>query len=99
MPLAVVGWPDVMVALIAGLPAIISAIVALRVHREIQTPNGNTIGTQVEQSQRTALASNYRLQAIGNGLDVEMPEAAAHEEARVEELNTMQTRKSKHKHG
>ncbi len=51
---AVVGWPDVLVALIAGLPGIIAAVAALLVRREVKTPNGDTLAHNVQQLQATA---------------------------------------------
>ncbi len=45
-----IGWPDVMIALIAGLPAIIGAVTALLVRRSISTPSGERIGTVVEKA-------------------------------------------------
>jgi hypothetical protein len=82
--LAAVGWPDVGIALIAGLPGIIAAFAALSVRQSVKTPSGTSVGKQVENMHHTALANNYRLQALGDGFDVPMPEKASREEARIE---------------
>lgn len=58
---AVVTWPDVALALIAGMPGIIAAVAALRVHAKIKTPSGTPIGQQVEDVQHVALANHYQL--------------------------------------
>lgn len=45
-----VDWTQVLVALIAGLPAILSAFFAFRIRRAIQTPSGDPIGHVAERS-------------------------------------------------
>lgn len=87
MPLASIGWPDVMIALIAGLPGIIAAIAALRVHGAIKTPSGTPIGKQVEATHHVALGNNYRLRSVTGDLGAETPPRAADEEAKVPELD------------
>jgi hypothetical protein len=52
--LAVVGWPDVAIALIAGLPGIIAAVAALLVRHEVRTSNGYTLAQTVEDTQKNA---------------------------------------------
>jgi hypothetical protein len=49
-----VGWPDVLVALIYGLPAIIAAVTALAIRREVRTKNGHTLAETVEQAEHHA---------------------------------------------
>lgn len=61
---AAVDWTNVLVALIAGLPAIIGAIYSGRVHRQIRTPSGPSIGKQVEHANVSAIANNQLLSAI-----------------------------------
>lgn len=56
-----VGWPDVFIALIAGLPAIIAALTTIHVRRLLKTPSGAPIGKQVEDTQQVALANHYAL--------------------------------------
>jgi hypothetical protein len=58
-----IDWTNVLVALIAGLPAIIAAVGVLLVHQKIKTPSGKSIGKQVEDTLHTALANNLHLQA------------------------------------
>lgn len=59
-----IDWTQVLVALIAGLPAILAAIFAGLIHRQIKTPSKRPIGQQVEDVLHTALANNYHLQLI-----------------------------------
>ena len=61
MLLAAVDWTQVLDSAILALPAIIAAIYAGRVHREIRTPSGPSIGEQVERSHLTAIANNLLL--------------------------------------
>jgi hypothetical protein len=58
-----INWTNVIVALIAGLPAIIAAVLAGLVHRQVATPSGTSIGKQVEGSHLTAIANNHLLAA------------------------------------
>ena len=59
--LAAIDWTNVLVALIAGLPAIIAAIFAGSVHRQVKTPSGKSIGHVVEYAHDTAIANNMLL--------------------------------------
>ena len=52
-----VDWTQVLVALIAGLPAILSAVFAFILMRRTKTPSGASIGTQVEQANQLASAN------------------------------------------
>lgn len=81
-----VDWTNVLVALIAGLPAIIAAFAAILVHRQIQTPSGTSIGKQVEGVLHTALANNYHLRAIGGTVNAPDPPEAQAEAAQVADL-------------
>lgn len=58
---AAIDWTNVLVALIAGLPAIIAAIFAGLVHNQVRTPSGKSIGQQVEGAHLTAIANNWLL--------------------------------------
>ena len=87
MPLATIGWPDVAIALVAGLPAIISAWAALHVKQQIKTPSGTAIGKQIESTHHVALGNNYRLRAVTGELGSSAPDAAVKQEAQVSELN------------
>jgi hypothetical protein len=59
-----VDWTNVLVALIAGLPAIIAAVGVLLIHSKIKTPSGTSIGKQVEDVLHTSLANNYHLRTL-----------------------------------
>lgn len=67
-----VDWTNVLVALIAGLPAIISAIGVIIIRAQLKTPSGESIGTQVEQANQlahvnTALTTEIH-KVVKNGL-------------------------------
>lgn len=64
--LASVNWTNVLVALIAGLPAIIAAFYAALVNRKVATPSGKNIGQQVETAALVGAANNLLL-ANGSG--------------------------------
>lgn len=61
MLLAAIDWTNVIVASIVGLPSIIAAVFAGRVHRQIQTPSGQKLGVVAEYSNDTAIANNLLL--------------------------------------
>jgi hypothetical protein len=81
-----VDWTNVLVALIAGLPAILAAVFAARTHSQVQTPSGKTIGKQVEDALHLALSNNYHLQSIGAKVEAPTPSLADGEAAKVDEL-------------
>lgn len=85
--IAAVGWPDVAIALIAGLPGILAAYAALSVRKAVTTPSGTAIGTQVESAHHVALGNNYRLRTITGELGADAPSKAVAEEAQVESLD------------
>jgi hypothetical protein len=86
MTLAAIDWTNVLVALIAGLPAIIAAIFAGRVHRQIGTPSGTSIGKQVEGSHLTAIANNHLLAAAAGRTKRGDPETLKQESATPPEV-------------
>lgn len=65
-----VGWPEVALALIAAAPGIIAAIASLRTRRDIRTPSGTAIGTQVEDTQHVTLANHYRIRQLERKSDM-----------------------------
>lgn len=79
-------WANVLVALIVGLPGIISAIYAMRVHHKVKTPSGTSIGRQVENALHTGLANNYQLRSITDTVSAPTPPAATAEAAQVPNL-------------
>lgn len=50
MNLGVIDWTQVLVALIAGLPAILATVFAYLIHRAIRTPSGDRIGSVIERT-------------------------------------------------
>lgn len=75
--LASVNWTNVLVALIAGLPAIIAAFYAALVNRKVTTPSGKNIGPQVESAALAGAANNLML-AAENGATKPADTAALH---------------------
>jgi hypothetical protein len=45
-----VDWTQVLLALIAGLPAILAAVFAFRIQRQVKTPSGDTLGRVAERT-------------------------------------------------
>lgn len=87
MPFAAIGWPDVAIALIAGLPGILAAVAALRVHKAIQTPSKTPIGKQVEDVNHTARSNWHTLDAVRKDVGTELPSEAHREADSVDGLN------------
>lgn len=81
-----IDWTNVIVALIAGLPAIIAAIAAVSIHQKIATPSGTAIGKQVESALHTALANNYHLRGIGDAVNAPQSRAGTSEAEQVPDL-------------
>ena len=52
-----VDWTNVLLALIAAVPGIIAAVYAGRVHHQVKTPSGTSIGKQIENTLHTSLAT------------------------------------------
>lgn len=61
MLVAVIDWTMVLSSLILGLPAIIAAVYAGRVHRSVKTPSGKSLGEVAEYAHDTAIANNLLL--------------------------------------
>lgn len=85
--LAVVSWPDVALAAIPTLASLGAAYIAYLVRRDVQTPSGTKIGTQVEDSRHTVLSNNYHLQSIGAKVGAKPPPQANGEASKVEALS------------
>ena len=67
---AAIDWTNVIVTVVVGLPAIISAIYAGRIHSQIRTPSGKSLGEVVEYAHDTAIANNLLL-STANGPTIE----------------------------
>jgi hypothetical protein len=67
-----VDWTNVLVALIAGLPAIIAAIGVLFVRRDLKLPSGEKIGHVIERSHDLTAANTALLQRL-NGIPTPDP--------------------------
>lgn len=61
-----IDWTMVLTSLIVGAPAIIAAIYTVRVHGQIKTPSGKTLGEVAEYAHDTAIANNMLL-STSNG--------------------------------
>lgn len=75
------GWPDVVIALIVGLPGIIAAVIAFLNRRALKTPSGQSIGRIVEKAHELSAVAVHQGTAIlqANG-HADVPEAAAVDE-------------------
>lgn len=61
---ALIDWTQVIVALIAGAPAIIAAVFAFRVHRDVRTPSGDRLGEVAERTHDMASANLALIQKV-----------------------------------
>lgn len=77
-----IDWTNVLVALIAGLPAIIAAVGVLAVHQKIKTPSGTPIGEQVEDTLHTAIVNNHHLVGAAENAQKLAKDLAAEKAAR-----------------
>lgn len=70
-----VGWPDVALSLIAGLPGIVAAVGVILNRRMLQTPSGTSIGKQVEDSNHIAISTHHKVSALtkANGIREDTP--------------------------
>lgn len=73
MVVAAVDWTQVLVALIASLPAIIAAVTALHIRQQIQTPSKRSIGKQVEDGVHVGLGNAYRIESVRKATGAERP--------------------------
>jgi hypothetical protein len=74
-----IDWTMILSSLILGLPAIIAAVYAGRVHRQIQTPSGQPLGIVAEYAHDTAIANNMLL-SKANGATQPADRETIHEE-------------------
>jgi hypothetical protein len=81
-----IDWTSVLVAFVAGLPALIAAIGVLLVHAQIRTPSGQSIGRQIEGAHHVAIANNQRLVAINEKLHAPQSALGHDEEQHVPKL-------------
>lgn len=61
MLVGAIDWTSVIIAFIAGVPAIIGAIYSARIHGQIKTPSGKTLGDVAEYAHDTVIANNLLL--------------------------------------
>jgi hypothetical protein len=86
MVFGVIDWTYIIVALIAGLPAIIAAFYSGRINQQIKTPSGKAIGRQVEDSLHTAISNNQHLRSLGTKVDAVTTQQESDEARRVAQL-------------
>lgn len=103
---AATSWPDVGLALVYLLPGLAAAYFAYKAAEHsrrnaeaLATPSKTTIGQQVEDALQTAIANNYRLQAMTGREDAAMPARAAEVEADVLARNMIETRAERAQRG
>lgn len=77
---SMIDWTNVLVALIAGAPAILAAIFAGIVLLKVRTPSGQSLGALTDDSHVRAVANNLLL-AKQNGPTVTADVAALKKEA------------------
>lgn len=77
--LAAIDWTNVLDSLILALPAIIAALYAGAVHRQVRTPSGKSLGEVAEYAHDTAIANNLLLSAK-NGPTKPMDKQTAQEQ-------------------
>lgn len=61
-----IDWTNVLVAVIAGLPAIIAAVFAGLIHAQVRTPSGKSLGALAGAARDAGIANNLLL-SKGNG--------------------------------
>jgi hypothetical protein len=81
-----VDWTNVLDSLILALPAIIAAIYAGRVHKQVKTPSRTSIGRQVESAHLTAIANNHLLAGSAGKTKRGRPETLLRESAQPPEV-------------
>lgn len=52
-----VGWPDVVLALIAAVPSSLTLVLAYLLRRDVKTPSGDTLGSVAERTHDTTHAT------------------------------------------
>lgn len=63
---ATIDWTQVLIAIVASVPATISAIGVIFVRRDLRTPSGTTIGKQVEDTNHNSrVAATQSLHIAG----------------------------------
>jgi hypothetical protein len=83
-----IDWTNVLDTLIITVPAIIAAIYAARVHQQVRTPSGKSIGKQVEDALHVAISNNHYATAISAEVGAKPSAAADDEAAKVKGLST-----------
>ena len=66
MVFADIDWTNVLDSAIFTVPAVVAAVYAGRIHRQIRTPSGKTLGETIEYAHDTAIANNLLL-STANG--------------------------------
>lgn len=86
-----IDWTQVIGDLIAALPAIIAALVAVKIHRQVQTPSGKTLGEVAEYAHDTAIANNLLLSAKNGPTKPAEPGVIRHESETPPQIPAEQT--------
>lgn len=80
MTLAAVDWTQVLGDLIAIVPALVTVVLAARIHKAIKTPSGKPLGEVAEYAHDTAIANNLLL-SKANGPTKPLARSEAHSAA------------------
>ncbi len=60
-------WTTIIVAAIGIVPATLAALLSFRVHRQVRTPSGDTLGAVVERTHDVAAANTALLTKLNGG--------------------------------
>jgi len=74
---ATIGWPDVTIALIAGLPSILAAVTALLIRRDVHTKGNHTLAQTVEHAHDKTVETNAIVKQLNGELHGQSPEPEA----------------------
>jgi hypothetical protein len=77
---------DVLVAIVAAIPATIGALTSLYVVKQIRTPSRTAIGKQVEDNRHVTLANHYLLRSTAKDVGIETPPATERETSYVSDI-------------
>jgi hypothetical protein len=84
--IAGVTWPDVALAVIPTIASLGAAYIAYLTKRDVRTPSGRPIGSQVEDTLHTAIANHHYVNAISEKIGAERPQLGNGEAEKVEAL-------------
>jgi hypothetical protein len=81
---------DVLVAIVAAVPATIGALTAFYVARQLRTPSKRSVGKQIEDVNHTSRSNWHMLNATRRDVGIPMPTEAVLEVESVEGIDADQ---------